>query len=68
VGDAAGFTLAALQLATDAAQRQRLGHAAWLAAQQLDWPRVLERFEAALMAVHHAAITGEAYDGDPRLA
>lgn len=68
VGDAAAFTRATVQLATDAALRRRLGHAAWLTAQHLDWPRVLEQFEAALAVVHHAAVTGEACHGDPRLA
>ena len=68
VGDAALFTQAAVTLATDAGLRQRLGQAARLTAQSLDWPRVLERFEAALIAVHDAAANGEAYHGDPRLA
>ncbi|MCO5400578.1 glycosyltransferase family 4 protein [Ralstonia soli] len=68
LGDAAAFTRAAVALAADAGLQQRLGHAARLTAQSLDWPRVLERFEAALVAVHHAATTGEAYHGDPRLA
>lgn len=68
IGDAAAFTRAAVALAADAGLRQRLGYAARLTAQSLDWPRVLERFEAALIAVHHAAVTGEAYHGDPRLA
>lgn len=68
LGDAAALTRATVALAADAGLRQRLGHAARLTAQSLDWPRVLERFEAALMAVHHAATTGEAYHGDPRLA
>lgn len=68
VGDAALFTQAAVALATNAGLRQRLGQAARLTAQALDWPRVLERFEAALIAVHDAATSGEAYHGDPRLA
>lgn len=68
VGDAAAFTRAAVALAADAGLRQRLGRAARATAQTLDWPRVLERFEAVLLAVHHAATTGEAYHGDPRLA
>lgn len=68
VGDTAAFTRAAVALAADAGLRQRLGRAARSTALGLDWPRVLERFEAALMAVHHAATTGEAYHGDPRLA
>ncbi|CAJ0779452.1 glycosyltransferase family 4 protein [Ralstonia holmesii] len=68
VGDAALFTQAAITLATDVGLRQRLGKAARLTAQSLDWPRVLERFEAALIAVHDAATNGEAYHGDPRLA
>jgi len=68
VGDAASFTQAAVALATDAGLRQRLGQAARLTAQSLDWPRVLERFEAALIAVHDAATNGEAYHGDARLA
>jgi glycosyltransferase involved in cell wall biosynthesis len=68
VGDAALFTQAAVALATDAGLRRRLGQAARLTAQSLDWPRVLERFEAALIAVHDAATSGEAYHGDPRLA
>lgn len=68
VGDTATFVRAATDLATDAALRQRLGLAARRTAQALDWPHVLERFEAALAAVHHAATTGEACHGDPRLA
>ena len=68
VGDVAAFTHAATQLAMDAALRARLGRAARATAQALDWPRVLEGFEAALMAVHHAATTGEACHGDTRLA
>lgn len=68
VGDTAAFTHAATQLAVDAALRARLGRAARATAQALDWPRVLEGFEAALLAVHRAATTGEAYHGDTRLA
>lgn len=68
VGDADAFRRAAAELAADAALRCRLGSAARQTAQGLDWPHVLERFEAALMAVHHAALTGEACHGDPRLA
>ena len=68
VGDTASFTQAAVALATDAGLRQRLGQAARLTALGLDWPRVLERFEAALIAVHDAATNGEAYHGDARLA
>lgn len=68
VGDAASFAQHAVTLATDAGLRQRLGQAARLTAQTLDWPRVLERFEAALIAVLDAAANGEAYHGDPRLA
>lgn len=62
------FMQAAITLATDAGLRQRLGCAARLTAQRLDWPRVLERFEAALIAIHDAATNREAYHGDPRLA
>ncbi|CAJ0680660.1 glycosyltransferase family 4 protein [Ralstonia mannitolilytica] len=68
VGDVAVFTAAAVALAADGDLRQRLGRAARQTAQALDWPQVLERFEAALLAVHHAATTGEAYHGDARLA
>lgn len=68
LGDAAAFARATAALAADATLRQRMGRAARLTAQSLDWPHVLERFEAALIAVHHAATTGEAYHGDPRLA
>ncbi|MEV8473727.1 glycosyltransferase family 1 protein [Ralstonia sp. UNC404CL21Col] len=68
VGDAASFARHAVTLATDAGLRQRLGQAARATAQTLDWPRVLERFEDALIAVHDAATNGEAYHGDPRLA
>ncbi|CAJ0786898.1 GDP-mannose-dependent alpha-mannosyltransferase [Ralstonia condita] len=68
VGDAGAFVRAATELAADAALCCRLGGAARQTAQTLDWPRVLERFEAALMAVHHAAVAGGAYHGDPRLA
>ncbi|GCB02520.1 glycosyltransferase family 1 protein [Ralstonia sp. SET104] len=62
------FMQAAITLATDAGLRQRLGCAARLTAQRLDWPHVLERFEAALIAIHDAATNREAYHGDPRLA
>lgn len=68
VGDAESFARHAVSLATDVGLRQRLGEAARVTAQALDWPRVLERFEAALIAVHDAAANGEAYHGDPRLA
>lgn len=68
VSNAAAFAHAAAELSTDPALRRRLGHAARRTAEGLDWPRVLERFEAALTAVHDAATTGEAYHGDPRLA
>jgi glycosyltransferase involved in cell wall biosynthesis len=68
LGNTDAFTQAAITLATDADLRQRLGHAARLTAQRLDWPRVLERFEAALIAIHDAATNGEACHGDPRLA
>ncbi len=68
LGNTEAFTQAAITLATDAGLRQRLGHAARLTAQRLDWLRVLERFEAALIAIHDAATNGEAYHGDPHLA
>jgi glycosyltransferase involved in cell wall biosynthesis len=68
VGDVAAFTAAAVALAADGDLRRRLGRAARQTAQALDWPQVLERFEAALLAVHQAATTGEAYHGDARLA
>ena len=68
VGDVAVFTAAAVALAADGGLRERLGRAARQTAQALDWPQVLERFEAALLAVHQAATTGEAYHGDARLA
>lgn len=68
VGDVAAFIDAAVALAADGALGQRLGRAARETAQGLDWPHVLERFEAALLAVHQAATTGEAYHGDARLA
>lgn len=50
-GNAAAFAEAALSLAFDPARRERLGLAARVRAQQLDWAAIVQRFEAVLIGV-----------------
>jgi glycosyltransferase involved in cell wall biosynthesis len=48
-GDEAGFVAAAVTLAREDAQRQRLATAARVRAEGLDWDRIHDRFAAALL-------------------
>jgi glycosyltransferase involved in cell wall biosynthesis len=53
--DAAGFVQAAVEMAGDAAGRLRMGEAAALTAQALDWSSIVARFEGVLDSVIHRA-------------
>ncbi len=51
--DSAGFVQAAVAMAADAAARRRMGEAASLTAQALDWSSIVARFETVLDSVIH---------------
>jgi len=60
LADSAAFVQAALALAADAGQRQRLGAAARFSAEALDWDSIVARFETVLSAaMRNATVVAE---------
>jgi glycosyltransferase involved in cell wall biosynthesis len=53
IDDAAGFVQAAMEMARDAVGRRRMGEAAAVTAQALDWSSIVARFEGVLDSVIH---------------